>query len=172
MALEHNPSILICDEPTTALDVTVQAQIIELIEEVKREFDIGVILVTHDLGVVAEVANSVMVMYAGRIMEYGPASEIFDRPQHPYSWGLLDSMPTVELRLDELVPIEGSPPSLLNPPSGCPFHPRCRYRFEPCPTERPPLVAPASDAHLDACHLPWETKVIEGHKRARRAAAV
>src|SRR6478752_1532012 len=110
MALVHNPDVLICDEPTTALDVTVQAQIIELIEEVKREFDIGVILVTHDLGVVAETANSVMVMYAGRIMEYGPAREIFDQPQHPYAWGLLDSMPSVERRLSALVPIEGSPP--------------------------------------------------------------
>src|SRR2546429_6079818 len=113
MALVHNPSILICDEPTTALDVTVQAQILELIDAVKREFDIGVILVTHDLGVVAETASAVMVMYAGRIMEYGPAQEIFERPQHPYAWGLLDSMPTIEHRLDTLVPIEGSPPSLL-----------------------------------------------------------
>ena len=171
MALVHNPDILICDEPTTALDVTVQAQIIELIEDVKREFNIGVILVTHDLGVIAEVADSVMVMYAGRIMEYGPANEIFDRPQHPYSWGLLDSMPSVERRLEALVPIEGAPPSLLSPPAGCPFHPRCRFRFEPCPTERPPLVAPLAEAHLDACHLPWETKLTEGAKRARRAAA-
>src|SRR6266513_3983858 len=96
MALVHNPAILICDEPTTALDVTVQAQILELIEAVKKEFDIGVILVTHDLGVVAETANSVMVMYAGRIMEYGPADEIFTAAQDPYTWGLLDSMPSVE----------------------------------------------------------------------------
>jgi len=166
MALVHNPSILICDEPTTALDVTVQAQIIELIEAVKQEFNIGVILVTHDLGVVAETADSVMVMYAGRIMEYGPAREIFDQPQHPYAWGLLDSMPSVEKRLSALVPIEGSPPSLLAPPAGCPFHPRCRYRFEPCPVERPPLVAPVPDAHPDACHLPWEEKVREGAKRS------
>jgi len=171
MALVHNPDILICDEPTTALDVTVQAQILELIEEVKREFDIGVILVTHDLGVVAETANSVMVMYAGRIMEYGPANEIFDRPQHPYAWGLLDSMPSIERRLATLVPIEGSPPSLLAPPSGCPFHPRCPHRFEPCPVERPPLVAPAEDAHPDACHLPWEKKKELGASRGRRHAA-
>jgi peptide/nickel transport system ATP-binding protein len=166
MALVHNPDVLICDEPTTALDVTVQAQIIELIEEVKREFDIGVILVTHDLGVIAETANSVMVMYAGRIMEYGPARQIFEQPQHPYTWGLLDSMPTIERRLDALVPIDGSPPSLLAPPSGCPFHPRCRYRFEPCPVERPPLVAPVPEAHPDACHLPWDTKLTEGAKRS------
>ena len=166
MALVHNPSILICDEPTTALDVTVQAQILELIEEVKRAFDIGVILVTHDLGVVAETANSVMVMYAGRIMEYGPARAVFEQPQHPYTWGLLDSMPSVEKRLAMLVPIEGSPPSLLAPPNGCPFHTRCRYRFEPCPIERPPLRVPTEGAHMDACHLSWDEKVREGQERS------
>jgi peptide/nickel transport system ATP-binding protein len=171
MALVHNPDILICDEPTTALDVTVQAQILELIEDVKREFDIGVILVTHDLGVVAETANSVMVMYAGRVMEYGRAAEIFTQPQHPYAWGLLDSMPTIERRLEALVPIEGSPPSLLAPPSGCPFHPRCPYRFEPCPTERPPLQAPAPEAHLDACHLPFDKKTELGAQRGKKVAA-
>jgi peptide/nickel transport system ATP-binding protein len=166
MALVHNPSVLICDEPTTALDVTVQAQIIELIEDVKREFNVGVILVTHDLGVVAEIANAVMVMYGGRIMEYGPAREIFDQPQHPYAWGLLDSMPTIDRRLTALVPIEGSPPSLLSPPSGCPFHPRCPHSFAPCPVDRPPLRAPAPDAHLDACHLTWEDKVRFGSERS------
>jgi oligopeptide/dipeptide ABC transporter ATP-binding protein len=167
MALVHNPAILICDEPTTALDVTVQAQIIELIEEVKREFDIGVILVTHDLGVIAETATSVMVMYAGRIMEYGPADDIFGQPQHPYTWGLLDSMPTIERRLAALVPIEGSPPSLLNPPSGCPFHPRCPYAFAPCPIDPPPpLEAPVAGSHLDACYLPWEKKLDLGGKRS------
>jgi peptide/nickel transport system ATP-binding protein len=166
MALVHNPSILICDEPTTALDVTVQAQILELIEAVKLEYNIGVILVTHDLGVVAETANSVMVMYAGRIMEYGPAHQIFEQPQHPYAWGLLDSMPSVEKKLSALVPIEGSPPSLLSPPSGCPFNPRCRYRFDRCLTERPALVAPVPEAHPDACHLAWEDKQREGGKRS------
>ena len=166
MALVHNPSILICDEPTTALDVTVQAQILELIEQVKQTFNIGVILVTHDLGVVAETANTVMVMYAGRVMEYGPARQIFEQPQHPYAWGLLDSMPSVEKRLAALVPIEGSPPSLLAPPDGCPFHPRCRYRFEPCPTKRPPLEVPHEGAHLDACWLAWDDKVREGAKRS------
>jgi peptide/nickel transport system ATP-binding protein len=171
MALVHNPDILICDEPTTALDVTVQAQILELIEDVKREFDIGVILVTHDLGVVAETANSVMVMYAGRVMEYGAAAQVFAQPQHPYAWGLLDSMPSIERRLESLVPIEGSPPSLLAPPSGCPFHPRCPYRFEPCDTERPPLQKPAPEAHLDACHLPWDKKVELGNQRGIKAVA-
>jgi peptide/nickel transport system ATP-binding protein len=167
MALVNNPSVLIADEPTTALDVTVQAQILELIEDVKREFDIGVILVTHDLGVVAETATSVMVLYAGRVMEYGPASEIFTQPQHPYTWGLLDSMPTVERRLQALVPIVGSPPSLLAPPSGCPFHPRCPYRFEPCDGEVPPLVATA-EGHLDACYLPADRKLQLGRERAQR----
>jgi oligopeptide/dipeptide ABC transporter ATP-binding protein len=168
MALVHNPDVLICDEPTTALDVTVQAQILELIDAVKRDFDIGVILVTHDLGVVAERADKVMVMYAGRVMEYGTGEEVFGLPQHPYTWGLLDSMPTVERRLEALVPIEGSPPSMLHPPPGCPFHPRCKYRFEPCDTERPPLVAPPG-GHPDACHLPFERKRELG---ARRALAV
>jgi len=157
MALVHNPDVLIADEPTTALDVTVQAQILELIDDVKQRFDIGVILITHDLGVVAETASHVMVMYAGRAMEYGPAQEIFNAAQHPYTWGLLESMPTVEKRLDVLVPIEGSPPSLLRPPPGCPFHPRCKYRFEPCDSKRPPLVQ-IPGGHPDACHLPPERK--------------
>jgi peptide/nickel transport system ATP-binding protein len=157
MALVHNPDVLIADEPTTALDVTVQAQIIELIDRVKKEFDIGVILITHDLGVIAETATHVMVMYAGRVREYGPAHEIFNAAQDPYTWGLLESMPTVEKRLDVLVPIEGSPPSLLRPPPGCPFHPRCKYRFEPCDKVLPPLKA-MPDGHLDACHLSTERK--------------
>jgi peptide/nickel transport system ATP-binding protein len=157
MALVHNPDVLIADEPTTALDVTVQAQILELIDQVKKEFDIGVILITHDLGVVAETASHVLVMYAGRAMEYGPAHQIFNTPQHPYTWGLLESMPTVDRRLETLVAIEGSPPSLLAPPPGCPFHPRCKHRFSPCDNELPPLV-PISGGHLDACHLPAERK--------------
>jgi peptide/nickel transport system ATP-binding protein len=157
MALVHNPDVLIADEPTTALDVTVQAQITELIDRVKREFDIGVILITHDLGVVAETATHVQVMYSGRAMEYGVAHEIFNAAQHPYTWGLLESMPTVEKRLDVLVPIEGSPPSLLHPPSGCPFHPRCKYRFEPCDSKVPPFVE-IPGGHKDACLLPAERK--------------
>jgi peptide/nickel transport system ATP-binding protein len=157
MALVHNPDVLIADEPTTALDVTVQAQILELIDRVKKEFDIGVILITHDLGVVAETASHVLVMYGGRAMEYGPAHEIFNAAQHPYAWGLLESMPTVEKRLEILIPIEGSPPSLLAPPPGCVFHPRCKYRFAPCDGERPPLVQ-LPGGHLDACYLSAERK--------------
>jgi peptide/nickel transport system ATP-binding protein len=166
MALVHNPAVLIADEPTTALDVTVQAQILELIDRVKKEFDIGVILITHDLGVVAETASHVLVMYGGRAMENGPAREIFNAPQHPYAWGLLESMPTIERRLELLVPIEGSPPSLLAPPPGCVFHPRCKYRFEPCDGKRPPLVAIAG-GHLDACYLSAERKLELGSDRAR-----
>jgi peptide/nickel transport system ATP-binding protein len=116
-----------------------------------------VILITHDLGVVAETATHVMVMYAGRAMEYGSAHDIFNAAQHPYTWGLLESMPTVEKRLDVLVPIEGSPPSLLNPPSGCPFHPRCKYRFPRCVEERP-AFDPIPGGHPDACHLSPEQK--------------
>jgi peptide/nickel transport system ATP-binding protein len=157
MALVHNPDVLIADEPTTALDVTVQAQILELIDRVKKDFDIGVILITHDLGVVAETATHVLVMYAGRAREYGPAHEIFTGAQDPYTWGLLESMPSVEKRLEILVPIEGSPPSLLHPPPGCPFHPRCRYRFAPCDSVLPPL-APIPGGHFDACHLSPERK--------------
>src|SRR6185437_3010431 len=130
MALVHNPAVLIADEPTTALDVTVQAQILELIDKVKRDFDIGVILVTHDLGVVAETAQTVMVMYAGRAVEHGPARQVFDAPQHPYTWGLLESMPSVEAKVARLHAIEGSPPSVIHLPAGCAFHPRCPHRFE------------------------------------------
>ena len=157
MALVHNPDVLIADEPTTALDVTVQAQIIELIDQVKRDFDCGVILITHDLGVVAETASHVMVMYAGRVREYGPSNEIFNAAQDPYTWGLLESMPTVEKRLEVLLAIEGSPPSLLHPPPGCAFHPRCKYRFEPC-DKIVPTLKELPGGHLDACHLPSERK--------------
>jgi peptide/nickel transport system ATP-binding protein len=157
MALVHNPDVLIADEPTTALDVTVQAQILELIDKVKRDFNIGVILVTHDLGVVAETAQSVMVMYAGRAVEHGPAAEVFARPQHPYTWGLLESMPSVEGKVAHLRAIEGSPPSVIHLPPGCPFHPRCPHRFDPCDKVRPPL-APIEGGHLDACHLDVDDK--------------
>jgi peptide/nickel transport system ATP-binding protein len=167
MALVHNPAVLIADEPTTALDVTVQAQILELIDKVKRDFDIGVILITHDLGVVAETAQTVMVMYAGRAVEHGPAHEVFESPQHPYTWGLLESMPTIEAKLAHLHAIEGAPPSVIHLPPGCPFHPRCPHRFDPCDKVRPPLQT-AESGHADACHLD------PGDKRrlwAERAAA-
>jgi peptide/nickel transport system ATP-binding protein len=157
MALVHNPSVLIADEPTTALDVTVQAQILELIDKVKRDFNIGVILITHDLGVVAETAQTVMVMYAGRAVEHGPAGQVFDSPQHPYTWGLLESMPSVQAKVTHLRAIEGLPPSVINLPPGCPFHPRCPHRFDPCDRIRPPLAA-IEGGHSDACHLDPEAK--------------
>ncbi len=157
MALVHNPDVLIADEPTTALDVTVQAQILELIDKVKRDFDIGVILVTHDLGVVAETAQTVMVMYAGRAVEHGPAREVFDHPQHPYTWGLLESMPSVEAKVAHLRAIEGSPPSVIHLPPGCAFNPRCPHRFDPCVKTRPPLK-PMEGGHSDACHLDADAK--------------
>jgi peptide/nickel transport system ATP-binding protein len=157
MALANNPDLLIADEPTTALDVTVQAQILELIDRVKKEFDIGVILITHDLGVIAEVAQTVMVMYAGRAMELGATHELFSRPLHPYTWGLLESIPRVEQKVSHLVPIEGSPPSLIFVPPGCPFHPRCPHRFAPCDQERPEF-RDRGGGHDEACHLSAEDK--------------
>ena len=157
MALVNNPSVLIADEPTTALDVTVQAQILELIDEVKVEFNIGVILITHDLGVVAETASTVLVMYAGRALEHGAARELFSAPQHPYTWGLLSSMPTIERRLEKLLPIEGSPPSLISPPSGCAFHPRCAYRMPECEVTLPELRT-LPGGHADRCLLSHEAK--------------
>ncbi len=160
MALVHNPAVLIADEPTTALDVTVQAQIVELIDKVKRDFNVGVMLITHDLGVVAETASHVLVMYGGRAMEYGPSYEIFHAAQHPYAWGLLESMPRVDRKLDVLIPIEGSPPSLLNPPPGCPFNPRCKYRFDVCDKQSPKLVQ-LPGGHLDSCFLSAERKQAE-----------
>jgi peptide/nickel transport system ATP-binding protein len=156
MSLANDPDLLIADEPTTALDVTVQAQILDLILDLQAEFDSAVMLITHDLGVVAEVADDVLVMYAGRAVEYGPASELFSAPAHPYTWGLLGSVPRFDRASEgRLVPIPGNPPSLLNPPSGCPFHPRCRYRELTggrAEAERPELHS-VGPGHSVACHL-------------------
>ncbi len=172
MALLLNPDILIADEPTTALDVTVQAQILELIDRVKKEFNIGVILITHDLGVVAEVSQKVMVMYAGRAMEEGERQAVFGRPLHPYTWGLLESIPHVDQKVSRLVPIEGAPPSLIFVPSGCPFHPRCPHRFDPCDKERPEF-RDRGGGHPDACHLSADEKKrlwAERHARFMKVA--
>jgi peptide/nickel transport system ATP-binding protein len=157
MALVNNPDILIADEPTTALDVTVQAQILALIDRVKTEFDIGVILITHDLGVVADVAQTVMVMYAGRGMELGRKDDVFAQPLHPYTWGLLESIPRVDQKVSGLRPIQGSPPSLIFVPPGCPFHPRCLHRFSPCDKERPEF-RDRGGGHAEACHLSADDK--------------
>jgi peptide/nickel transport system ATP-binding protein len=172
MALVNNPDILIADEPTTALDVTVQAQILELIDRVKTEFDIGVILITHDLGVVADVAQTVMVMYAGRGMELGQKGDVFTQPLHPYTWGLLESIPRVDQRVAELVPIQGSPPSLIFVPPGCPFHPRCPHRFAPCDQERPEF-RDRGGGHPTACHLSGDesTRLWAERQQEREVAA-
>jgi peptide/nickel transport system ATP-binding protein len=128
MALANDPKLLIADEPTTALDVTVQAQILDLIETLQSEFDTAVVVITHDLGVVAEMADEIAVMYAGRIVEHGRSDAVFNAPEHPYTWGLLSSIPRMDApRSEELVPISGRPPSLINLPGGCSFHPRCPY---------------------------------------------
>jgi peptide/nickel transport system ATP-binding protein len=157
MALSCDPGLLIADEPTTALDVTVQAQILDLIVDLQAEFGSAVIIITHDLGVVAEVADEVLVMYAGRAAETGTASNVFDQPAHPYAWGLLGSMPRLDAaRIDRLLPIPGTPPSLINVPPGCPFHPRCGYLAEVggdrCKTEVPALLQ-VGPGHRAACHL-------------------
>ncbi|WP_275463092.1 ABC transporter ATP-binding protein [Streptomyces noursei] len=159
MALVCNPQLLIADEPTTALDVTVQAQILDLLKDLQQEFGSAIILITHDLGVVANTADDLLVMYAGRAVERGSVREILTQPRHPYTWGLLSSMPRLSSDVDEeLHPIPGSPPSLLNPPSGCAFNPRCAFTAEVdggrCTGERPPL-APGRAA---ACHLSAEQK--------------
>ena len=159
MALALEPQVLIADEPTTALDVTVQAQILRLIDELNRDRDLAVVLITHDLGVVAEVADRVLVMYAGQIVEDATLDEIFYDPQHPYTWGLLGSLTRLDQpRGDRLRQITGQPPSLLAPPPGCRFAPRCPYIFEKC-YELPTLEARAGGAHLDRCWLdPAEKK--------------
>ena len=156
MALSCNPSLLIADEPTTALDVTVQAQILELLQRLRRDFGSSIILITHDLGVVAEIADRVMVMYAGRIVERGTTRELFTQPWHPYTWGLHDSIPPMEGAKPRRLPsIPGSPPSLLKLPPGCAFGPRCRFRFAPC-SERPELAG--AGGHEAACFIPADSR--------------
>jgi peptide/nickel transport system ATP-binding protein len=159
MGLINNPGLLIADEPTTALDVTVQAQILDLLQDLQREFDSAIIIITHDLGVVAEMADDVLVMYAGKAVEYGPTKDILVRPEMPYTWGLLSSVPDVTADTTvKLIPIPGSPPSLLNPPSGCAFHPRCphvsKVPGDLCRTVQPDLVPGRQGlGHLKRCHL-------------------
>ncbi|WP_017933607.1 ABC transporter ATP-binding protein [Nocardioides sp. Iso805N] len=169
MSLINDPGLLIADEPTTALDVTVQAQILDLLQDLQREFNSAIIIITHDLGVVAEMADDVLVMYGGRAVEYGPTAEILVRPEMPYTWGLLSSVPDVTGDVDaKLIPIPGNPPSLLHPPSGCAFHPRCTHRDKVpgnlCFTEMPELL-PVADGrnHTKRCHLanPDEVYAVE-----------
>jgi peptide/nickel transport system ATP-binding protein len=159
MALVNDPDLLIADEPTTALDVTTQAQILSLMNRLQEEFGSAIIMITHDLGVVAEVADEVVVMYAGNLVEQAPVDELYKAPRHPYTWGLLGSLPRLDTHVERLVQIPGSPPSLLNPPRGCRFHPRCPYVMEICTGEQPELrPSPQEPGHLDRCYLDDETK--------------
>jgi peptide/nickel transport system ATP-binding protein len=158
MGLINDPSLLIADEPTTALDVTVQAQILDLLQDLQREFNSAVIIITHDLGVIAEMADDVLVMYAGRCVEYGSVRQILTTPEMPYTWGLLSSIPDVTASTDaRLIPIPGNPPSLLSPPPGCSFNPRCAHKGKVpgdlCVTELPALTPASGTAHLKRCHL-------------------
>jgi len=164
MALSCNPKLLIADEPTTALDVTIQAQILELIKELKNKINMSVILITHDLGIISDICDKVIVMYAGRIVEQASINDIFYKPKHPYTWGLLKSIPKLNAdKYEKLVPIEGSPVDLLNPPAGCPFAPRCSHCMKICLTENPPYFEASGD-HKAACWLL--------HKDAQKAEKV
>ncbi|GLW08240.1 dipeptide/oligopeptide/nickel ABC transporter ATP-binding protein [Microtetraspora sp. NBRC 13810] len=161
MALSCDPELLIADEPTTALDVTVQAQILDLMRDLQREFDSALIIITHDLGVVAELSDDILVMYGGKCIEYGTADDVFYRPEHPYTWGLLGSMPRLDRAPTErLLPIKGSPPSLINVPPGCAFHPRCPYeeRTEGRASTEVPGLLETEGGHLVRCHLPREER--------------
>ncbi len=166
MSLVNNPKLLIADEPTTALDVTVQAQILDLIQDLQREFGSAVVMITHDLGVIAEIADEVLVMYAGRCVEKGPCKQILTHPEMPYTWGLLGSIADVAGDVSKpLVPIPGTPPSLLNPPSGCSFHPRCPHTDKVpsgrCSSELPELRQGKFQGHLLRCHLSDPDQIFE-----------
>jgi peptide/nickel transport system ATP-binding protein len=165
MALVNDPDLLVADEPTTALDVTTQAQILNLMSRLQQDFGSAIIIITHDLGVVAEVADDVVVMYAAKIVEHANVDSLFNRPHMPYTWGLLGSLPRLDIDVERLVQIPGQPPSLLYPPRGCRFHPRCPYVMDVCKQQEPRL-APISDDpdHLQACHLDEDTKDREAAK--------
>ncbi len=165
MAMALNPALLIADEPTTALDVTVQAQVLRVIERLQAEFGTAVIIITHDLGVIAEVADNVVVMYAGAIMESAERDVVFYDNHHPYTEGLLRSLPAYGGEKERLHPIAGQPPSLITLPAGCKFHPRCPYVMDRCLSEEPPLApVEGSPEHLSSCWLPHSR---EGRMEAR-----
>jgi peptide/nickel transport system ATP-binding protein len=168
MALINNPEILIADEPTTALDVTTQAQILNLMIDLQREFHMAIVMITHDLGVVAELANEVLVMYGGRVVEHASVDELFNHPQMPYTWGLLGSLPRVDVIQERLQQISGQPPSLLRPPPGCPFNPRCEFAFDLCRQELPPLEEFHGPDHRFRCHLDEQARA--EHWAAKQAA--
>ena len=152
MALSCNPALLIADEPTTALDVTIQAQILDLMKDLKTRFRTSILLITHDLGIIAELCDRIAVMYSGNIVEYATAVDLFKNPRHPYTKGLIDAIPSIEKRDTELKTIRGMVPNLIYPPSGCRFHPRCDYRLEICDKIKPVLTE-IGDKYFVACHL-------------------
>jgi oligopeptide/dipeptide ABC transporter ATP-binding protein len=172
IALSSRPALLIADEPTTALDVTIQAQILNLLRDLQQQFGMSILLITHDLGVVAEMCDSVAVMYAGRIVEQAPVETLFADPEHPYTIGLMNAIPRAELAGAPPKPIEGSPPDLLHPPAGCRFHPRCPYRQEVC-VRRDPVLLDLTPEHQSACHFagqgrflrPALVEAVEGVRR-------
>jgi peptide/nickel transport system ATP-binding protein len=168
MALINNPEILIADEPTTALDVTTQAQILRLMKNLQDEHEMAIVMITHDLGVVAELADDVIVMYGGKVVEQAKVNDLFEKPEMPYTWGLLGSLPRLNVTGRRLEQIPGQPPSLLNPPSGCPFHPRCEFVMNVCRQELPALdPSSVGEAHLFRCHLDDEARTrIWAQKRA------
>ena len=152
MGLSCNPKLLIADEPTTALDVTIQAQILDLMKVLKKKFSTSILMITHDLGVIAELCDRVAVMYSGNIVEYASAENLFNNPHHPYTKGLIGSIPSIEKKDQDLLTIRGMVPNLIYPPSGCRFHPRCDYRLETCDKVRPTSIE-VGDNHFVACHL-------------------
>ncbi len=170
MALSCNPSVLLADEPTTALDVTIQAQILELMRELQREFGTAIIMITHNLGVVAEMCDNVVVMYAGRPVEETDVKRTFHDPRHPYTWGLLHSVPKLYERSERLIPIEGQPPSLVDLPPGCSFAPRCPFAMEVCTQVDPPNV-PIEAGHTARCYL-YTDQATEKDKEAATAAGL
>ena len=167
MALACGPDILIADEPTTALDVTIQAQIMELMEEIQKRTESAIIMITHDLGVVADMADQILVMYGGKPVEFGRADDVFYRPMHPYTWGLLESLPRHDVDdKGALCPIKGQPPSLIHLPSGCAFSPRCAYAQPVCRSQVPPLLEVAT-GHHSSCHFAGDSDfVARFHDRA------
>lgn len=171
LAIANEPDLLIADEPTTALDVTIQAQIIDVLQTAQRETGAAMIVITHDLGVIAEVADQVAVMYGGRVVESGSTGDIFYRPRHPYTVGLIGSLARLDVELKRLAPIPGQPPNMKQPPEGCAFHPRCSVMKErdECRTVRPEL-ATVGEAHLSACH--FSTEVEDEHRRVLETLGV
>jgi oligopeptide/dipeptide ABC transporter ATP-binding protein len=152
MALSCNPALLIADEPTTALDVTIQAQILDLMKDLKKRFKTSILIITHDLGIIAEICDRIAVMYSGNIVEYATAEALFKSPRHPYTKGLMGAIPSIEKKNQKLITIRGMVPNLIYPPSGCRFHPRCDQRLEVCDKIKP-LLNEIADKYYIACHL-------------------